>query len=101
LKPFAATEFGLTYTSETTKKSIANRSSDAVRAYLFELDEFRARLEAQRQSRESLLAEHSHLFVNLSPELLDRLSDISLKANQELDRLSQYVSTFTKGKGLE
>jgi MoxR-like ATPase len=101
LKPFPSTDFRLTSAKKSVKKSIVNRSSEAARKYLIELEEFRAKLKARRGKTEGFLNGSMHVFVDLSSEVLDRLSDTWHKTNHQLDNLLQEVDTFAKAKGLE
>jgi len=101
LKSFSPARFRLIHTSEPQEGNVVNRSSNEVQKYLMELDEFRAQLEQRRESPEALLDGRTHLFVDLSSEGLDRLSEAWRKANLQMDNLLQDVATFAKRKGLE
>jgi len=101
LNSFSPARFRLIHTLEPQEGNVVNRSSEEAQNYLTELDEFRAKLEERRGSPDTLPDGRTHLFVDLSSEVLDRLSDAWQKANRQLDKLLQEVATFAKRKGLE
>jgi MoxR-like ATPase len=101
LKPFPPTDFQLTHSAKALKGSRVDLSSESARTYLIELNQFRANLQVRRGNPNDLPDARSHLFVDLSSEVLDRLSTARENANLQLDSLLREVTKFAKEKGLE
>ena len=101
LKSFAAADFQLTHKASEPKQTKVDRATEQARRFLAEISEFRAMLKARQENRDVFSGSGTHLFVDLSSDVLDRWSTAAGKAKPHLDSLSKQIARTLKEKGLE